>query len=370
MEAEGDSKLTNLAKTLHCAHEMIVAASNSVVNWCQRLLHSPFVFQLFSLSLLVALMLGFRPNYFISMYQPFGRQLWEESFTSYPITETGFIDNFAGVSTAGLREILMEDENGNVVVKLEPKKRSNTIPYTVKSGESIYDIAHKFGLKVTTLNWANKITSRTDLHVGQVLRIPPADGVFYAVQNGDSLVNIAKTHNIDTEKIEAYNTLEKSGSLTVGQEIFIPGAQKVLVQQETSTESGIVSSTGLSSIGFKLRRPTQGALTQGYHQRHFAIDIANRMNTPIYASASGVVIESDDGWNYGYGNYIIIDHGNDIKTLYAHNNVRKVEVGEEVKTGQLISLMGNTGNVWGPTGIHLHYEVRIRGRKANPFNYF
>ncbi len=350
----------------YTARRMIDSGSNSVVRMCHRLLNAPFTFQLFSLALLIALVLGFRPNYFISIYQSFGEDRWEVSFTGYPITETGFIDNFAGVSTAGLREILIEDENGNVVVRLEPKKRSKTVQYTVKSGESIFDIAHKFGLNVATLNWANKLTSRQNPRVGQLLRIPPTDGVFYTVQNGDVLSDIAKNHNIDVEKIQAYNSVEKEGVLTVGQELFIPGAQKVWVQHPATT----TSNSGIGSIGFKLRRPTQGVLTQGYHKQHFAIDIANRMNTPIYASANGVVIKSSDGWNYGYGKYIVIDHGNDIQTLYAHNNVRKVEVGDEVKTGQLISLMGNTGNVWGPTGIHLHYEVRIRGRKVNPFNYF
>ena len=349
---------------------MIATVLNPASRVWQKLLHSSFAFQLFSLAMVMVLLLGFRPNYFTSMYQPFGGDMWEESFTEYPITETGFIDNFAGVSTAGLREILVEDENGNVVVKLEPKKRLKTVQYTAKSGETIFDIAHKFGVKVTTLNWANKLTSRQNLRVGQMLRIPPADGVFYSVQNGDSLIDIAKNHNIDIEKIQAYNTVKKEGILSIGQELFIPGVQKIWVQQVSPVTGTAVVSTGIGSIGFKLRRPTQGALTQGYHKRHFAIDIANRMNTPIYASASGVVIKSDDGWNYGYGKYIVIDHGNDIQTLYGHSNVRKVEVGDEVKTGQLIALMGNTGNVWGPTGIHLHYEVRIRGRKVNPFNYF
>lgn len=348
---------------------MIATVLNPVSRTCQRLLHSPFAFQLFSLAVLLVFVLGFRPNYFISIYQPFVGESWDEVFTEYPITETGFIDNFAGVSTAGLREILIEDENGNLVVSLEPQKRSKVVQYSVKSGESIFDIAHKFGLKVSTLNWANKLTSRQQPRVGQSLRVPPTDGIFYTVQNGDVLTDISKNHNIDVEKIKAYNTINSTGMLTLGQEIFIPGAQKVWVQH-VAPSSGIVSSAGIGSIGFKLRRPTQGALTQGYHKRHFAIDIANRMNTPIYASASGVVVKSDDGWNYGYGRYIVVDHGNDIQTLYAHNNVRKVEVGDEVKTGQLIGLMGNTGNVWGPTGIHLHYEVRIRGRKVNPFNYF
>jgi Membrane proteins related to metalloendopeptidases len=111
-------------------------------------------------------------------------------------------------------------------------------------------------------------------------------------------------------------------------------------------------------------------LTQGFHRKHFAIDIANKLDTPIYAAAGGKIVESADGWNYGFGKYIIIDHGNEIQTVYAHLNKRKVEVGAEIQAGQLIGLMGNTGNVFGPTGIHLHFELRIRGRKVDPRNYF
>lgn len=346
---------------------MILTVLSSAKNSVQRMLHSPFGFQAFSLTILLVFILGFRPNYFISMYEPFVGEDWEMMFTSYPVTEEGFIDNFAGVSTAGLREILIEDENGNMVVQLEPKKRSKIIQYTVKSGETTFDIAHKFGLKVSTITWANKLTARQQPKVGKTLVIPPVDGIFYSVQNGDSLKSIAKNHNIDVEKIQAYNSIKNGNELILGQELFVPGAQKVYVEAPSPT---VVATGGLGAIGFKLRRPTQGVLTQGYHSQHFAIDVANRMNTPIYASASGTVVKSADGWNYGYGRYIVIDHGNGIETLYAHNNVRKVEVGDEVKTGQLIGLMGNTGNVWGPTGIHIHYEVRIRGRKVNPFNYF
>ena len=349
---------------------MIVNILSSVPKMCRRLLHSPFGFQIFSLTLLLVFMLGFRPNYFISIYEPFVGEDWDSMFTAYPVTEEGFIDNFAGVSTAGLREILIEDENGNMVVQLEPKKRSSIVAYTVKSGETTFDIAHKFGLKVSTLSWANKLTARQQPHVGKSLIIPPTDGIFYSVQNGDTLERVAKSHNVDTEKIQAYNSIKDGNNLTVGQELFVPGAQKVYVAELAQPLDVSGGDSGLGSIGFKLRRPTQGVLTQGYHKQHFAIDVANRMNTPIYASASGKVVKSADGWNYGYGRYIVVDHGNGIETLYAHNNVRKVEVGDEVKTGQLIGLMGNTGNVWGPTGIHIHYEVRIRGRKVNPFNYF
>ncbi|MCF7846852.1 MAG: peptidoglycan DD-metalloendopeptidase family protein [Candidatus Gracilibacteria bacterium] len=328
-------------------------------------LHSPFGFQVLSLGFLLAFLLSFRPAYFVGVPERFEAEFFGGPSVRFSISEEGFLDNFSGVNTAGLHEFLLRDEEGNVIVKVEPKKRTETLSYNVRSGETIISVAHKFGLKVSTLLWANKLTSKQSLTVGQSLRIPPKDGIYYTVQNNDELAEVAKAHNVDIEKIATYNGIKTDGVLTVGKELFIPDAKKTFIPRSTGTDS-----SALASLGFELRRPTKGVISQGFHKQHYAIDIANRLNSPVYAAASGTVIRSSDGWNYGYGRYIIVDHGNGVQTLYAHLNSRKIEEGAEIKTGQLIGLMGNTGNVFGPTGIHLHFEVRIRGRKVNPFNYF
>ena len=333
-------------------------------NLFRGILHSPFGIQILSLGFLLLFVMSFRPAYFIGSSEHFGNS-WENQLSHFSVSEVGFLDNFSGVNTAGLHEFLLKDEDGNVIVRVEPKKRTETMNYTARSGDTIIKVAHKFGLQVSTLLWANKLTSKQSLAVGQTLRVPPKNGIFYSVKNGDLLSEIAKAHNIDSEKIAAYNGIKSDGILSVGQEIFIPDAKKTFVAQ-----SKFSGSSALGSIGFELHRPTKGVITQGFNTRHYAIDIANRLNTPLYSAASGTVVRSADGWNYGYGRYVIIDHGNGVQTLYAHMNARKIEEGDEIKTGQLIGLMGNTGNVFGPTGIHLHFEVRIRGRKVNPFNYF
>ncbi len=333
-------------------------------------MNSPFGLQSFVLAILIFFIMGFRPPYFLFGGERFTNDFFREKTDIYSISEIGFLDNFSGIDTAGMREILVEDENGNLVVKVKPRKRERTIGYIVKSGDNISKIAHKFGLSISTILWANDLTSKQTLSVGKVLQMPPTDGVFYTVQQYDTLGEIAKTHNIEIEKIYAYNKI-KNDKINPGQKVFLPDAKKVFVSQKNLTrKQNIKKSNTIESIGFRLRRPTQGILTQGYHKQHYAIDIANKLNTPIYGTASGKVIKSADGWNYGYGKYIVVDHGNGIETLYAHLNVRKVFVGDKIKTGQLIGLMGNTGNVWGPTGIHLHFELRIRGRKVNPNNYF
>ena len=116
-------------------------------------------------------------------------------------------------------------------------------------------------------------------------------------------------------------------------------------------------------------RPTSGSITQGYHSGHLAYDIADSSRPPIYAAAGGTVVHASSGtWGGGYGNNIIIDHGNGYKTLYAHCTELYVQEGDEVTQGQVIAKMGNTGNVRGRTGIHLHFELIYNGVKINPSN--
>jgi len=111
--------------------------------------------------------------------------------------------------------------------------------------------------------------------------------------------------------------------------------------------------------------PTQGyRITQYYSWRHFAVDIANKRGTPIYATDTGVI--QYVGWSIGYGYNIIIDHGGSKKTRYAHLSKFYVKTGQKVGKGESIGAMGSTG--WS-TGPHLHFEVIINGRKHNPLNY-
>ncbi|MCF7830819.1 peptidoglycan DD-metalloendopeptidase family protein [Candidatus Gracilibacteria bacterium] len=349
---------------------MVSFVWNSFIKSWRQALHSPFGVQLATLGIFIMFIMSFRPPYFLWSREPFGEEFSGDKSISFPISEVGFLDNSAGVRTAGLREVLMEDEEGNLVVKIQPRKRDETINYIVKSGDNPLKIAHKFGIKVSTLLWSNELNIKQQLQVGQKLRIPPTDGVYYKVQSMDTLGEIAKNHGIELPKIYAYNRIKKDTALQIDQEIFLPDAQKTFVARNITNIDETTDSESLESIGIRIRRPTKGILTQGFHKGHYAIDISNKLNTPIYAAAGGKIIKADDGWNYGYGNHIIVDHGNDVQTLYAHLNTIKVNIGDEIKTGQLVGLMGNSGRVFGPTGIHLHFELRIRGRKVNPNNYF
>jgi murein DD-endopeptidase MepM/ murein hydrolase activator NlpD len=120
-----------------------------------------------------------------------------------------------------------------------------------------------------------------------------------------------------------------------------------------------------------LQKPCSAACfpTQYYHPGHYAIDMQERGGGPIFAAEAGTVIRADYGWNGGYGNVVEIDHGNDLITVYGHNKELGVKVGDTVSRGQKIADMGNTGLVYGKTGIHVHFEVRLKGVKKNPLLY-
>ena len=102
----------------------------------------------------------------------------------------------------------------------------------------------------------------------------------------------------------------------------------------------------------------------GLREKHEGWDIAARNGSPVRTTADGVVVV--EGREYGYGNLVEIDHGYGLVTRYGHNSKHLVKVGDRVKRGQVVVLVGNTGRSTGP---HLHYEVLLNGVPVNPKNY-
>ena len=111
--------------------------------------------------------------------------------------------------------------------------------------------------------------------------------------------------------------------------------------------------------------PIAGRVSQEFHSGHAGMDIFAPMGTPIYSALGGTVISA--GWNNGgYGNLVIVSHGNGFTTAYAHMSQVIASVGQEVGPGTLLGLEGSTGNSTGP---HLHFETRVGGTAVNPRNY-
>ncbi|MBQ1187273.1 MAG: M23 family metallopeptidase [Clostridia bacterium] len=125
-----------------------------------------------------------------------------------------------------------------------------------------------------------------------------------------------------------------------------------------------------SSAGFVWPLAVKGVITGPYGElrsggkRHAGVDIGVPVGTSIVAVKAGVVEEADYDSDYGY--YVVINHGNGLKTRYAHNKCNTVSVGQQVSAGQLIALSGNTGRSTGP---HLHFEVIVNGGTTNPGYY-
>lgn len=255
--------------------------------------------------------------------------------------------------------------------------RRGIIYYTVQNGDTISTISRHFGITVNTILWSNDITSLSLIRPGDRLEILPYSGVSYTVKRGDTLARIAQDYGIDLSNILSCNTLGKS--LVVGQKIIIPGAKKInnevaVAAPEKTNYTGISiikdlikSPSKVIPSGSGMVWPTVGHnITQYFSWGHPAIDIANHIGTPVYAADAGVVLIAQGGYNGGYGNTIVIDHGGGKKTRYGHASKLLVKPGDVVEKGQEIMLMGSTGRSTGP---HVHFEVIINGTKYNPLNY-
>lgn len=192
----------------------------------------------------------------------------------------------------------------------------------------------------------------------------------------------AKKATLDAQVAEANALMKELDSQTAEYQESIEDNEDELAAIEAEirraqAQSSMSGSTGNGAHSGALGYPTNSrAISAGYPNYsgggyHGGIDFRVASGSPVYAAASGTVIIStdlvDSRGNYrSYGRYIVIDHGNGLSTLYAHNSTRLVSVGTHVTKGQLIAKSGSTGNSTGP---HCHFEVRINGTRVNPLNY-
>jgi len=248
------------------------------------------------------------------------------------------------------------------------RPRLDIITHTVQAGDTLYAIAGKYGISAETIMWANNLELNPDLlRLGQKLTILPVSGILHTVGKNDTVESIAKKYKAKPANIVnfAWNRLDpKNPTLTVGQKVIVPGGSKELAVRQVQIYSGPIPADASKGTG-RFVWPTGGSITQGYKPLHRAIDIATAPGTPVKASDSGYVVIA--GWsNYGYGNYIVIDHGNGFQTLYAHLSRIYVSAGTSVAKGVVIGAVGSTGRSTGP---HLHFEIRLKGVGQNPYNY-
>jgi murein DD-endopeptidase MepM/ murein hydrolase activator NlpD len=172
---------------------------------------------------------------------------------------------------------------------------------------------------------------------------------------------------------DAGSAMRRTSEVRVDLNALIRRANLLASSFKEAADSLTVHSARLSATPSIM--PTQGWLTSAFSSMrshpilhvarpHEGIDVTAPMGTPIEAPAAGVVREA--GWESGYGNTIVIDHGFGTVTKFAHASKIMVREGQRVSRGQRIALVGNTGLATGP---HLHYEVHVNGRPVDPLRY-
>jgi murein DD-endopeptidase MepM/ murein hydrolase activator NlpD len=245
--------------------------------------------------------------------------------------------------------------------------------YIVQPGDTVLGIAEKFGLKPETIQWANPgLEVNADLiRPGDPVAVLPVDGALHTITSGDTLVSLANKYKVTVEDIINYpgnNLTDANAPLTIAGKLVIPNGVKPFVnQQAVAYTSGAAPAPANARIGGgNFIWPTSGSINQRYWGGHGGIDLGAWTGAPVKAADGGYVALATGGWNAGYGNHVIIDHGNGFVTLYAHLNSIYVKPGESVVAGQQIGSVGNTGNSTGP---HLHFEIRYQGVPRNPLSY-
>ncbi len=257
---------------------------------------------------------------------------------------------------------------GSLETVISDKGRTGMVQYTVKGGDTVAAIAKRFGVSEDTIRWANETIKNDIIKPGEVLQIPPITGIAHKVVSGDTIYSIAKKYHVDAQNIVNYPFNDYADldtfALTVGQYIYVPDGTIVPVPIASSQFIAPIQAGTRGPSNFIW--PTSGIITQYPVWYHMALDIANPSAPPILAADTGVVIRA--GWdNTGYGNMVMIDHGNGYRTLYGHMSQILVSVGQHVNQGQQIGVMGSTGR---STGTHLHFEIRSAADALlNPLNF-
>ena len=236
-------------------------------------------------------------------------------------------------------------------------------------GDTVSSIAAKFGVSIDTIVWENDLKSVDSIKPKQILKILPEVGIRHVVKRGETVYSVAKKYQAGPQAIIDYpfNTFadDEVFSLIAGQELFIPEGIKpkqIVVDTQRYLVVTVAPIPGVQGEG-NFMWPTSGKISQRYSWYHRAVDVASGGGPDILASQGGTVVTA--GWGGGYGNMVVIDHGNGYSTLYGHMRTGTVVVtaGQRVVQGQKLGIMGSTGRSTGP---HLHFEVTSPQGKVDP----
>lgn len=275
------------------------------------------------------------------------------------------------------------------------RPRTEVITYIVQPGDTVFGIAEMFGLKPETILWGNYFILADNPHAlveGQELNILPLDGTYHRWSAGEGLNGVADGYSVTPEDIINWegNNLDfetlgiwSNPNIEPGTFLVVPGGSRQYVTWSapriTRENPGVAKFIGPGACGTILDGavgtgafiwPSNARFLSGYDYspstNHFGIDIDGDLGESMWATDSGVVVYA--GWNnFGYGNMVVIDHGNGWQTAYAHMQVIGVSCGQSVFQGTPIGTIGSTGKSSGP---HIHYEMLHDSYgKVNPWDF-
>ncbi|HOG60892.1 MAG TPA: LysM peptidoglycan-binding domain-containing M23 family metallopeptidase [Flexilinea sp.] len=346
--------------------------------------------------LLIGTVLWVTGNFFMEDTQTDAINL-QETLRSTPVRQSAVLPYYDPAYPKGELKPLNEGvfRSTKNDTELPAKARTDVIKYVVQKGDTVTSIAEKFNLRPSTILWANPYTLADNPHLvveGMELNILPVDGVYYDWHDGDGLNGVAEVYGVTPEDIINYpgNGLDPATigdyshpNIAPGTWLIVPGGSREFtnwsapfITRENPAVASIYGPGACQSVmdgpvgSGVFIWPTIETRISGYNYseetNHRAIDIAGSTGNAVYASDAGVVVYA--GWNdWGYGNVVMIDHGNGWQTLYAHLDSYNVQCGYYVAAGDVIGAVGTTGNSSGP---HLHFEMRYNGIPQNPNNFF
>ena len=259
--------------------------------------------------------------------------------------------------------------------------------YTVVSGDSYYKIAGKMGMTYAELLAANPTSTPDKLKIGQILNVVETkplvhvtieeeftvtESIAYGTTYKDTSALWKGEYQVQsygkkgkkevTYKLVSENGLQVSKETLSTNVISQPVSQVTL--KGTKPLSTVIGTGSFVNPMEVLRVSSAFGVNRSQFGRHYGIDWYNPTGTPIYVVDDGVVTFAGEAGTYGY--LVKVSHGSGVETYYAHCSKLLVKIGDVVKKGQNIALVGNTGRSTGP---HLHFEVRVNGIAQNPVNY-
>jgi murein DD-endopeptidase MepM/ murein hydrolase activator NlpD len=297
----------------------------------------------------------------------------------------------ASILSAPLSPVMVN--NGIEVVRniydpftiIPDRPRSEVIQYTAVQGDTIYTIAERFKLQPESIGWSNPRRYIGVLRPGDVVNIPPVDGIYIQIVGSKTIADYAAQYQVDPFAVvdSEYNDLFGTPPETVlpsGTWIFIPGGigeeitwNPGVTVEESGPRRGYIATFAPGDPGScsNVSNPGGGAgwadplpgstFVRGFSSIHTGVDLSASTGTPIHAANSGAVIFSGlNTWGYGYT--VVLVHG-PFLTLYGHMSDIYVGCGQLVSAGQVIGAVGSTGNSSGP---HLHFEIRNGNSPSDP----